>query len=39
MPSSKLKEALAAILEREGYIAGFEVDDDPTGPGKQLTIR
>ena len=23
MPSSKLKEALARILEREGYIAGF----------------
>ena len=23
MPSSKLKEALAVILEREGYIAGF----------------
>ena len=29
MPSSKLKEALAEILEREGYITGFEVDDDP----------
>ena len=24
MPSSKLKEALAKVLEREGYIAGFE---------------
>ena len=39
MPSSKLKEAVAKILEREGYIAGFEVDDDPGRPGKQLTIR
>ena len=24
MPGSKLKESLAAILEREGYIAGFD---------------
>ena len=23
MPGSKVKEALAAILEREGFIAGF----------------
>ena len=39
MPSSKLKEALAKILEREGYIAGFEVDDQPGRPGRRLTIR
>ena len=38
MPSSKLKEALAAILQKEGYIAGFEVDDDPDRPGRVLTI-
>lgn len=38
MPSSKLKEALAKILEREGYIEGFEVADDPTRPGRKLTI-
>ena len=25
MPSSKLKESLAGILQREGYIAGFDV--------------
>ena len=25
MPSSKLKEALAAVLVREGYIVGFDV--------------
>ncbi len=25
MPSSKLKESLAVILQREGYIAGFDV--------------
>ena len=34
MPSSKLKEAVAEILEREGYITGFEVDDQP-GPSGQ----
>jgi small subunit ribosomal protein S8 len=39
MPSSKLKEALAAILQKEGYIAGFEVSDEPGRPGRVLTIR
>ncbi len=39
MPSSKLKEALAAILEREGYIEGFSVHDDPGRPGRVLEIQ
>ena len=39
MPSSKLKEAVAVILEREGYITGFEVAADPARPGKRLTIK
>jgi len=38
MPSSKLKEALAGILQQEGYITGFSVNDDSTRPGRQLTI-
>ena len=38
MPSSKLKEALAAILQREGYIEGFSVADDTTRPGRVLEI-
>ncbi|MBA2280135.1 MAG: 30S ribosomal protein S8 [Gemmatimonadetes bacterium] len=38
MPSSKLKEALAAILHKEGYIESFAVADDPTRPGRVLTI-
>jgi small subunit ribosomal protein S8 len=38
MPSSKLKEALARILEREGYIIGFEVEKDASRPGRQLKI-
>ena len=29
MPSSKLKVALARILQQEGYIEGYEVADDP----------
>ena len=39
MPSSKLKEALAAILQREGYIEGWSVADDPSRPGRVLEIR
>ena len=39
MPSSKLKEALAAILEKEGYIAGFSVSDATDRPGRTLEIR
>ncbi|MCU1455951.1 MAG: ribosomal protein [Actinomycetia bacterium] len=39
MPSSKLKEALAAILKREGYIDEFAVEDDTTRPGRKLSIE
>ncbi len=38
MPSSKLKESLANILRREGYIADFRVTEDPTRPGRILEI-
>jgi small subunit ribosomal protein S8 len=38
MPSSKLKESLATVLEREGYIAGYEVAPADSGPGKVLEI-
>ena len=38
MPSSKLKESLAELLQKEGYIEGFTVDDDATRPGKVLTV-
>ena len=38
MPSSKLKEALADVLRREGYIEGFSVQDDPSRPGRVLEI-
>ena len=38
MPSSKLKEALAAILKQEGYIEDFAVEDAVGRPGRTLTI-
>jgi small subunit ribosomal protein S8 len=38
MPSSRLKEALARILQREGYITGFAVTDPPDKPHKVLTV-
>jgi small subunit ribosomal protein S8 len=39
MPSSKLKEALAKILEREGYVSGSSVEDDSARPGRRLRIQ
>jgi small subunit ribosomal protein S8 len=39
MPSSKLKVALARILEREGYIAGFTTADAGAAPGSVLEIQ
>ena len=38
MPSSKVKEALAGILQQEGYIQSFMVEDQSDRPGKKLTI-
>jgi len=37
MPSSTLKEAIARVLQDEGFINGFEVVDQP-GNKKDLTI-
>ena len=39
MPSSKLKEALAQILQREGYIEGFDIQDAAPRPGRTLVVR
>ena len=38
MPSSKLKENLARLLEREGYIEGFSVAPADGRPGNDLEI-
>jgi small subunit ribosomal protein S8 len=39
MPGSKLKLALANILEREGYIAGFTTSEDESSPGSTIEIQ
>ncbi|MFV0309896.1 MAG: 30S ribosomal protein S8 [Desertimonas sp.] len=39
MPSSKQKVALAEVLQREGYIGGFDVAPAPKGVGDVLTIQ
>ena len=38
MPSSKVKEALAELLKKEGYIEDFSAADNPDRPGRTLTI-
>lgn len=38
MPSSKLKESLAAVLAREGYIEDFKVSEATERPGRVLEI-
>lgn len=38
MPSSKLKEALAQVLHKEGFISGYRVVEREGKPGKTLTI-
>ena len=38
MPSSKLKTHIAEILQQEGYIAGWNVEENTEGPGKTLTV-
>lgn len=39
MPSSKQKVALAAVLQKEGYIGEFGTGPTPSGVGEQLTIQ
>jgi small subunit ribosomal protein S8 len=38
MPASKLKVALAEVLQSEGYIDGFGAVENAGKPGKTLTI-
>lgn len=38
MPSSKLKESLAELLKREGYIEDYSVSDNAPKPGRTLHI-
>jgi small subunit ribosomal protein S8 len=39
MPSSKLKESLAKVLQKEGFIASYTVTQDPAKPGATLEIN
>lgn len=39
MPSSKVKEALAAVLTKEGYVEGYNIEDTPGKPYKTLVIN
>src|SRR3974390_3191518 len=38
VPGSKLKESLASILQREGFIAGYSVEPNVGKPGTTLEI-
>ncbi len=39
MPASKLKQALAEVLKREGYIEDFSVEDAEGRPGRVLKVK
>jgi len=38
MPHSKIKTGIAEILQQEGYIAGWNVEDNADAPGQTLTL-
>ena len=38
MPSSKIKTHIAEILQQEGYIASWNVEDNVDAPGQTLTL-
>jgi small subunit ribosomal protein S8 len=39
MPHSKLKAHIAEILQQEGYIAGWSVEDAPVGKNLIVTLK
>lgn len=39
MPASKLKESLAAVLQAEGYIDEYSVEDAIDRPGRTLRVK
>lgn len=39
MPSSRLKQAIAAVLENEGYIAGHETVDNDGKPHLRVDLK
>jgi len=38
MPGSRIKESIAAVLESEGYIEGYEASGEP-GPERTLSVE
>ena len=39
MPSSNLKEALAGVLQNEGYIESYDIEENQDRPGRTLHVR
>lgn len=39
MPSSKLKKAVAAVLQEEGYITGFDVAEESNKPVLTVALK
>jgi small subunit ribosomal protein S8 len=39
MPSSKIKSHIAEILQQEGYIAGWKIEDAEVGKSLVLTLK
>lgn len=39
MPFSKLKSHIAEILQQEGYISGWTVEDAPVGKNLTITLK
>ena len=39
MPYSKIKSHIAEILQQEGYISGWTVEQPESGPGKTLVLH
>ena len=39
MPSSKIKVEIARVLQQEGYVTGFEVQDAPVGKTLRIDLK
>ncbi len=39
VPSSKMKEAIAEILVKEGYVKGFEIIEDGVKKNMRITLK
>jgi small subunit ribosomal protein S8 len=39
MPSSKIKVEIARVLQQEGYVTGFEVQDAPVGKLLRVDLK